>query len=162
MSQRQTFYWFKKEETLMVHLDCLSYNLYFKSSDLLLYIQNNRSTFALQNEGSPRSQNAVRHSESTRPIGHEKPPPHKVIILRLMENFATRKSSNEHGFFAVVTSLNKICEWRIQDLTGDTPFLWPSNILCRDSAKARYWETMTQFPIYVELNSTSLYLSGLS
>ena len=49
--------------------------------------------------------------------------PYKAVILRLMEDFATRKSSNEHGFFAVVTSLNKICEWRIQDLTGDTPFL---------------------------------------
>ena len=123
MSQRQLFYWFKKEDTLIIYLDCLSFNLYFKSNDLLLYIQNNRSTFALQDEGSSRSQNAVEHSESTRPTGHEKPPPHKTVILRLMEDFITKKSSNEHGFFAAVTSLNKIGEGRIQDLTGDIPFL---------------------------------------
>jgi len=30
-----------------------------------------------------------------------------------MEDFATRKSSNEHEFFAAITSLNKIREGRI-------------------------------------------------
>ena len=62
------------------------------------------------------------HSESTRPTGHERFPPYKVVILRLMEDFVTRKSSNEHGFFVGVNSLNKIGERRIQDLTGDVPF----------------------------------------
>ena len=49
--------------------------------------------------------------------------PHKVIILYLMDEFATRKSSNEHGFFINFTSLNKIGEGRIRDLTGDVSFL---------------------------------------
>jgi len=35
----------------------------------------------------------------------------------------TRKSSNEHGFFVAVTSLSKIGEGRIRDLTGDVLFL---------------------------------------
>ena len=34
----------------------------------------------------------------------------------------TIKSSNKHGFFVAITSLNKIGEWRIQDLTGDILF----------------------------------------
>jgi len=101
------------------------------------------------------------HFNSTRPTGHERPPPHEAIILRLMEDFATRKSSNEHGFFIVVTSLNKINEGRIRDLTGGIPFLWPINILCRDPTKTRAKE-ITQFPIYVELSSTSLQLNGPS
>ena len=42
-----------------------------------------------------------------------------------------------------------------------SPFLWPSNILCRDPGEILA-EIMTQFPIYVELNSTSLQLSGPS
>jgi len=146
----------------MIHLDCLSYNLYFKSSDLLLYIQNNKSTFALQNEGSPRSQNAVRHSESSRPAGHERPLPHKAVILHLMEDFAARKSSNDYGFFAAVTSLNKTDEKRIRDLTGDTPFPVTFKYLLQRPNKGKILaETMTQLPIYVELNSTSLQLSGL-
>jgi len=137
--------------------------LYFKSSNLLLYIKNNRSTFALQNEGSHQSQNAVRHSESTRPTGHERPPPHKVVILRLMEDFATRKSSNEHGFFVVVTSLIKIGEGRIRDFTGDTSFPMTFKYLMQRPSKGEILaETVTQFPIYVDLNSTSLQLSGLS
>ena len=48
--------------------------------------------------------------------------PHKAIILRLMEDFTTRKSSNEHRFFVAVTSLKKIGEGRIRNLTGDVPF----------------------------------------
>jgi len=39
-----------------------------------------------------------------------------------MGSFATRKSSNEHGFFIAVTYLNKIGEGRIRDLTGDVLF----------------------------------------
>jgi len=34
----------------------------------------------------------------------------------------TRKTSNEHGFFIPVTSLSKISEGRIRDLTGDVLF----------------------------------------
>jgi len=40
-------------------------------------------------------------------------PLHKAVILCLMDNFATRKSSNEHGFFVTVTSLKKIGEGKI-------------------------------------------------
>jgi len=47
---------------------------------------------------------------------------HKVVILLLMGSSTTRKSSNEHGFFVTVTSLNKIGEGRIRDLTGDVLF----------------------------------------
>jgi len=43
---------------------------------------------------------------------------------------ATRKSSDEHGFFVAVTSLKKIGEGRIWDLTGDVPFPWSSNVPC--------------------------------
>ena len=39
-----------------------------------------------------------------------------------------RKSSNEHGFFVAVTSLSKIGEGRIQDLTGDV--LFPVTFKC--------------------------------
>ena len=39
-----------------------------------------------------------------------------------MGSSATRKSSNEHEFFVAVTSLNKIGEGRIRDLTGDVFF----------------------------------------
>ena len=46
----------------------------------------------------------------------------KVTILRLIEDFTTRESSNEHEFFVAVTSLNKIGEGRIWDLNGDVPF----------------------------------------
>jgi len=63
----------------------------------------------------------VEHSDFTRPTGVKVP--HKVIILRLMKDLAIRKSSNERRFFVAVTSLNKIGEGRIGDLTGDVPFL---------------------------------------
>jgi len=46
----------------------------------------------------------------------------KAIILRLMGSSITRKSSNEHEFFVAITSLNKIGEGRIWDLTGDVLF----------------------------------------
>ena len=78
----------------------------FRTVDLL-------SFFLFENNGASQSRNAVGHSDSTRPTGHERPPPHEAIILRLMEDFATRKSSNEHKFFAAITSLNKIGEGRI-------------------------------------------------
>ena len=103
------------------------------------------------------------HSDSTRLTGHERPPPHEVVILRLMKDFAIRKSSNEHGFFAAVTSLNKIDEGRIRDLTGDT--LFPMNfkyLVQRPSKGEILAETMTKFLIYAELNSISLQLHGPS
>jgi len=79
------------------------------------------------------------HSDSTRPAGHKRPPPHEAVILRLMEDFVTRKSFNEHGFLVAITSLNKIGEERIWDLTGDIPFSMTFNVLCRDLTMARYW-----------------------
>ena len=86
----------------------------------LLYIQNSRSTSSfLENNDVPRGQNIVEHSDSTRPTDAEVLLPHKVIILRLMKNFATRKSSNEYGFSIVVTSLNKIGKERIRDHTDN-------------------------------------------
>ena len=45
-----------------------------------------------------------------------------TVILRLMSISTTRKSSNEHGLFVVVTPLSKIDEGRIRDLTGDVLF----------------------------------------
>jgi len=55
--------------------------------------------------------------------------PYKVVILHLMEDFIIKKSSNEHGFFVAVTSLNKIGEGRIRDLTGDAPFFVTSKCI---------------------------------
>jgi len=102
----------------------------------------------------------MEYSDSPRPIRHERPPPREVVILRLIEDFAT-KSSNEHGFFVAVTSLNKIGEKRIRDLTGDISF--PVTFKCpvqRSSKGEILVKAMTQFPIYIELNRTSLQLSG--
>ena len=80
-----------------------------------------------------------------------------------MEDFATRKASNEHGFFVVVTSLNKIGKGRIRDLTGDISFLvtfkYPEQRPNKGEILAK---VITQFPIYVELSSTSLQLNGPS
>jgi len=45
-----------------------------------------------------------------------------------MGSSAIRKSSNEHEFFVPVTSLNKIGEGRIRDLTGDV--LFPVTFKC--------------------------------
>ena len=103
------------------------------------------------------------HSDSNRPTGYERPPPQEVVILRLMEDFATRKSFNEHGLFFVVTSLSKIGEERVQDFTGDISF--PVTFKCpvqRPRKGEILVEAMTQFFIYVELNGTSLQLSGPS
>ena len=53
---------------------------------------------------------------------------HKVVVLHLMEDVATRKSSNEYEFFVVVTFLNKIGEGRIWNLIGD--ILFPMTFKC--------------------------------
>ena len=90
-------------------------------------------------------------------------PLHKATILHLMEDFAIRKSSNEHGFFVAVTYLNKIGEGRIQNRTSD--ILFPVTFKCpvQKSCKGEILvEVMTQFPIYVEHSSTSLQLNGPS
>ena len=49
----------------MIQQDCLSYNLIFTSKvgDLLLYIQNSRSTFALQDNGTFLTRNVTGHSD---------------------------------------------------------------------------------------------------
>ena len=116
----------------MIHQDCLSYNLVFtsKAGDSLLYVQNSRSTFTFQINGISQSRNAIGYSVSTRLTGQGRPPPHEAVILHLMEDFVTRKSSNEHDFFIVVTSLNMIGEERIRDLTGDIPFPVTSYASC--------------------------------
>ena len=91
---------------------------------LLTVVRNSRFTSSpLENNGTSRGRDAVEYSDSTRPTVVKVFLPHKVVILRLMEDFATGKSSNEHGFFGAVTSLNMICEEKIRDLTGDTLFL---------------------------------------
>ena len=64
----------------------------------------------------------MERSDFTRPTGKKAILPHNAITLRLMEDFATRKSSNEHGFFVTITSLNKIGEEMIRELTGNIPF----------------------------------------
>ena len=58
--------------------------------------------------------------------GNSRIPPDQrawAVILRLMSISATRKASNEHWFFIAVTSLIKIGEGRIRDLTDDVLFL---------------------------------------
>ena len=45
-----------------------------------------------------------------------------VVILRLMSISTTEKASNEHGIFIAITSLSKIGEGRIRDLTGNVLF----------------------------------------
>jgi len=90
----------------------------------LLYMQNGRYISSpLENNSVPRGQNIVEHSDSTRPTGMKILLPHKAVILRLMGDFATRKSSNEHEFSVVVTSLKKIGEGGIWDYTGNVFFL---------------------------------------
>jgi len=87
---------------------------------------NNRSTFSsLKNNGVSRGQNAREHSDSTRPTVWR---PSQGRNLRLMGSSATRKLSNEHGFFVTITFLNKIGEERIRDLTDDV--LFPVTFKC--------------------------------
>ena len=74
-----------------------------------------------------------------------------------MEDFATRKSSNEHGFFVAVTYLNKIGEERIRDLTGDVSFLVTFKYPVQRPNKGEILaKAITQFSIYDELSSISL------
>lgn len=53
---------------------------------------------------------------------------HKAIILRLLEDVAARKSSKEHGCYIAVTSLNRIGEGKVRQLTGDV--LFPVTFKC--------------------------------
>ncbi|KAJ6816121.1 DNA-directed RNA polymerase V subunit 7 [Iris pallida] len=53
---------------------------------------------------------------------------HKAIILRLLQDIASRKAAKEHGYYIAVTSLNKIGEGKIRDLTGDV--LFPVTFKC--------------------------------
>jgi len=86
-------------------------------------MQNDRYIFSpLENNGVSRGQNAVKYSDFTLLSSLKILLPHKTVILRLMGYFATRKSSNEHGFSVDITSLNKIGEGRIQDHTDNVPF----------------------------------------
>jgi len=100
------------------------------------------------------------YSDSTRSTGHERSLHRKAMILRLMKNLATRKSSNKHGSFVDVTSLNKIGKKRIRDLTGDVHIVVTFKYLVQRPIKSEILaKAMTQFPIYIKLNSTSLQLN---
>ena len=63
-----------------------------------------------------------------------------------MGSYATRKSSNEHGFFIAVTSLNKIGKGSIRDLTGDilfpVTFKYAMLIMIRKDPRS-YWCIMS-------------------
>jgi len=87
---------------------------------------------------------------------------HKAVILRLMGSSTTRKSSNEHGFFVVVTFLNKIGEGGSETFLVTSSFSWPSNAPCslwsgriRDITCASYpimsWCVSTTAPIFLAL-----------
>lgn len=52
----------------------------------------------------------------------------KAIIVRLMEEFANRKASKEHGYYVAVTSLNSIGDGKVRGLTGDV--LFPVTFSC--------------------------------
>jgi len=88
-------------------------------------------------------------------------PLHEVVILHLIDDFSIRKASNEHGFFVVVTFLNKIGEGGIRDLTGDIPFHVTFKCHVQRPNKGEIlMKAMMQFLIYIKLNSISLQLSG--
>jgi len=90
-------------------------------------------------------------------------PPHEAVILRLMEDFATRKASNRHRLFVDVTSLSNIGEGKIRDLTGDVPFPVTFKYSMQRLNKGEIFvKAITQFSICIELNSTSLQLSAPS
>ncbi|KAG0464469.1 hypothetical protein HPP92_020111 [Vanilla planifolia] len=46
----------------------------------------------------------------------------KGIVLRLLEDIASRKASKEHGYYIAVTTLNSVSEGRVQELTGNVVF----------------------------------------
>ena len=46
----------------------------------------------------------------------------RSIIVRLMENFATRKATKDLGYFLAVTTLESIGEGRVRQHTGDVLF----------------------------------------
>ena len=100
----------------------------------------------------------MRQSDSSRPTGHERP---LCLILRLLADFATRKSSNEHWFSVDVTSLNKIGEGRKRDLIGDLLFLVTFKYpVLKPNRSEILVKAMTLFPMHVEHKSTRLQLSG--
>ena len=112
---------------------------------LLDYGQEQQSTFSLLEEqwcfSRSKCRGAFRFHPTNRCEGL-----HEAVILRLMGSSATRKSSNEHGFFVTVTSLNKIGEGKIRDLTGDVLFLVTFKctmlIVIRKDPRA-YWYIMS-------------------
>ena len=83
----------------MIHQDSLSYNLVFtsKACDLLLYIQNSRCTFALLDMALLEVEMQRVTLISPDQLDTKGLLPHKAVILRLMDDFTTRKSFNEHG-----------------------------------------------------------------
>ncbi|XP_074571585.1 DNA-directed RNA polymerase V subunit 7 [Curcuma longa] len=53
---------------------------------------------------------------------------HKAIILRLMDDIASRKASKEHGYYVAVTTLNSVGEGKVRELSGDV--LFPVTFTC--------------------------------
>ena len=157
----------KSTDTRVLCQDCLSYNSVFtlKVGDSLLYIQNSRFISATLLGTMALLKDKIQWDILIPPdqLKAKGLPLHEAIVLRLMQDFATRKSSNENGFFVVVTSLNKIGERRIWDLTGDilfsVTFKCPVQKPCKGEILV---EVMTQFFIYVELSSISLQPSWTS
>ncbi|PKA52097.1 DNA-directed RNA polymerase II subunit RPB7 [Apostasia shenzhenica] len=59
----------------------------------------------------------------------------KGIILRLLEDIASRKASKDHGYYIAVTSLNSIAEGQVQELTGNVVFPVSFNCITQKPCK---------------------------
>ncbi|KAK3008589.1 hypothetical protein RJ639_014708 [Escallonia herrerae] len=46
----------------------------------------------------------------------------KAIVVRLLEDFSTKKATKDHGYFLAVTTLDSIREGRVRQHTGDVLF----------------------------------------
>ncbi|KMZ70624.1 DNA-directed RNA polymerase V subunit 7 [Zostera marina] len=53
---------------------------------------------------------------------------HKTIILQLLNEFSTRRATEEHGYFIAVISLDKVGDGKVRTLTGDV--LFPVDFTC--------------------------------
>ncbi|XP_043721058.1 DNA-directed RNA polymerase V subunit 7-like [Telopea speciosissima] len=52
----------------------------------------------------------------------------RSIILRLLEDFATRKATKDHGYFLALTTLDRIGEGKVRQDSGDV--LFPVQFSC--------------------------------
>ncbi|KAH7521126.1 hypothetical protein FEM48_Zijuj07G0000100 [Ziziphus jujuba var. spinosa] len=46
----------------------------------------------------------------------------KAIVIRLMDEFATKKATKDLGYFLAVTTLDKVGEGKVRQNTGDVMF----------------------------------------